>query len=80
VAAESSPGAKRAANLSVRGDLLAAARELGINLSGLLEWAIGVEIARSKRLRWRAENAGSIRAYNDNLEAHGTFAGTELSL
>jgi antitoxin CcdA len=66
--------AKRAANVSVRSDLLAAAREAGVNLSATLERALVEEIANLKRERWREDNRDAIEAYNDYVEEHGTFS------
>ncbi|HEV2271665.1 MAG TPA: type II toxin-antitoxin system CcdA family antitoxin [Steroidobacteraceae bacterium] len=65
---------KRATNVSVRSDLLAAAREAGINLSGTLERALIEELAASRRKRWREENRESIQVYNEHVEKHGTFS------
>jgi antitoxin CcdA len=72
-------GAKRATNVSVRGDLLDAARAVDVNLSALLERALVEELARRRRLRWRAENAEAIAAYNDHLQQYGTFPATGRS-
>ena len=66
--------AKRAVNVSVRSDLLAAAREAGVNLSATLERALVEEIANLKRERWREDNRDAIEAYNDYVEEHGTFS------
>ena len=66
--------AKRAANVSVRSDLLAEAREAGVNLSATLERALVEEIANLKRERWREDNREAIEAYNDYVEEHGTFS------
>jgi antitoxin CcdA len=68
------PTAKRATNLSVRGDLLAAARAAGLNLSATLERALMRELAESTRRRWREENRKAITAYNEQVEKHGTFS------
>jgi antitoxin CcdA len=65
---------KRATNVSVRGDLLAAAREAGINLSAALEKALAEELAKSKRKKWRHDNRDAIAAYNEHVEKHGTFS------
>lgn len=65
---------KRATNVSVRGDLLAAAREAGVNLSATLERALTEELAEMKRKNWREENRDAIAAYNEYVEGHGTFA------
>lgn len=65
---------KRATNVSIRSDLLAAAREAGLNLSATLERALTEELAAGKRKRWRAENREAIQAYNEHVERHGTFS------
>jgi antitoxin CcdA len=66
--------AKRATNVSIRGDLLDAARAAGINLSATLERALAEELASRKRARWREENREAIAAYNEYLEGHGAFS------
>ena len=66
--------AKRATNVSVRGDLLAAAREAGLNLSATLERALTAELAELKRKKWREVNEEAIAAYNEFVEKHGTFS------
>ena len=65
---------KRATNVSVRSDLLAAAREAGVNLSAALERALTEELAARKRKQWRTENREAIQAYNEHVEKHGTFS------
>ncbi len=72
----SSPAAlpKRATNVSVRSDLLTAAREAGVNLSATLERALTEELAAVKRRKWRDENRDAIQTYNEHVEKHGTFS------
>ena len=65
---------KRATNVSVRLDLLVAAREAKVNLSAILERALTEELAILKRKQWREENRDAIAAYNDYVEEHGTFS------
>lgn len=65
---------KRATNVSVRRDLLDAAREAGINLSATLERALTDELADAKRKKWREENRTAIAAYNEHVEKHGVFS------
>jgi antitoxin CcdA len=65
---------KRATNVSVRSDLLTAARQAGINLSATLERALFGELAQVKRKQWLAENREAITAYNEHVEKHGTFS------
>jgi antitoxin CcdA len=66
--------AKRATNVSVRSDLLAAAREAGVNLSATLERALLEELAEGRRKKWREANGEAIAAYNEYIEKHGTFS------
>jgi antitoxin CcdA len=73
------PVPKRAANVSVSGDLLAAARAAGINLSAALERALRDELAEAERKQWLAENRDAIAAYNEHIEKHGAFADDQRS-
>ena len=74
VSARTPTGAKRATNVSLRSDLLEAAREAGVNLSATLERALTEELARLKCRQWREEHAEAIAAYNEQFEKHGTFS------
>ena len=65
---------RRPVNLSVRGDLIEAARRERINVSALLEKALEDELAAQRRRRWRDENARAIAAYNRLLARCGTFS------
>jgi antitoxin CcdA len=65
---------KKAANLSVRADLLAEARELGINLSQTLETALAEVVKKEKERRWLEENHAAIEAYSRHVEEHGLFS------
>jgi len=65
---------KRATNVSVRSDLLAAARQAGVNLSATLERALTEELAVVRRKKWRRANREAIAAYNQHVEKHGTFS------
>lgn len=65
---------KRAANLSVNGDLLNKAKELDINLSATLEQALAAILKKKQREQWLAENAEAMNAYNEHVEAHGVFS------
>ncbi|HEY7888324.1 MAG TPA: type II toxin-antitoxin system CcdA family antitoxin [Steroidobacteraceae bacterium] len=66
--------AKRPTNVSIRSDLLAAAREAGVNLSATLERALTEELAAGRRKQWREESSEAIQAYNEHVEKHGTFS------
>ncbi len=65
---------KKAANLSVRADLLAEARELGINLSQTLETALADIVKKEKERRWLEENRAAIEAYNRHIERDGLWS------
>jgi len=64
---------KRATNLSIRGDLVDAARAARVNLSALLERALADELVRLKWRRWREENASAVAAYNRYVKENGAF-------
>ncbi len=65
---------KRATNVSIRSDLLTAARKAGVNLSATLERALQAELAEADRQRWREENREAVEAYNEYVDKHGTFS------
>ncbi len=65
---------KKAANLSVRADLLEEARAYKINLSQTLEAALQVELKKEKERRWLEENRAAIDAYNRLIEREGLFS------
>ena len=65
---------KRAANVSVRSDLLDAAREYGINLSATLEAALAERLRQARQQKWLAENREAIAAYTEHVEHNGVFS------
>jgi antitoxin CcdA len=66
--------AKSATNVSIRRDLLEAARASKINLSATLEQALTEKLRQAQQLQWREENRESIAAYNEHVEKHGVFS------
>jgi antitoxin CcdA len=66
-------GAKKAVNVSIRIELLDAARDADINLSATLEAALAEQLRIRKRGRWLADNAEAIEAYNSDIEKNGSF-------
>lgn len=64
---------KRPANVSIRSDLLDAAREAGLNLSATLESALERELAEARGKKWRDDNRDAIAAYNEYVGKHGAF-------
>jgi antitoxin CcdA len=66
------PGApRRPTNVTLNSDLLAKARELGINLSRACERGLALEVARARAKAWAEENAEVIAAANEFVEKHG---------
>lgn len=66
--------AKRAVNVTVRSDLLEAARGHGINVSATLEAALLEELRRARQQSWLEDNREAIAAYNEHVERHGSFS------
>lgn len=65
---------KKAVNLSLDSDLLAQARELGLNLSGVAEQALAYAVSARLAERWAVENREAVAAYNQRIEARGVFS------
>lgn len=65
---------KVATNLTVRADLVRAARALDLDLSEVLERALEQELREAARRTWLAENEDAIAAYNARVEKSGVFS------
>ena len=65
---------KKAANLTVRADLLEEARAYKINLSQTLEAALAVELKKRRETAWLEENKAAIEAYNREIAEHGLYS------
>ena len=65
---------KKAANLTVRADLLEEARARKINLSQTLETALAAELKKQREAEWLEQNKAAIEAYNRHVEKHGLFS------
>ena len=70
---------RKAVNLTVDSELLAAAREAKLNLSATLESALKERLGRLRAERWLAENRRAINAYNDHVGEHGVFSDGQRS-
>jgi antitoxin CcdA len=57
------PSGKRPVNLTLDSDIVAAARELGINLSQTCNQALAAAVKAEQQARWRTENADAIDAW-----------------
>jgi len=65
---------KKAANLTVRADLLEEARARKINLSQTLEVALAAELKRQREAEWLEQNKEAIAAYNREIAEHGLWS------
>jgi antitoxin CcdA len=65
---------KKAANLSVRADLLEQAKAYKINLSQTLEAALAAEVKKHREAEWLEQNKEAIEAYNREIAEHGLFS------
>ena len=65
---------KKATNVTINSDLLARAREAGINLSATLEGALAEKLRQRRSAEWLKENRGAIEGYNADVEARGVFS------
>ena len=65
---------KRAVNLTVRTDLLAEARQYGVNLSAILEAALEAVVRDHQREQWKLQHQAAIEAYNAQVDELGVFS------
>ena len=65
---------KRATNVTVNADLLAQARQCGVNLSQTLEDALKMRLAEERRRKWLEDNREAIEDYNKHFEKYGLWS------
>ena len=66
-------GEKQAVNLSVDKQLLQQARKFGLNLSQILEQALGDQVRQQQQQHWIEENRDAVSEYNARIEEEGAF-------
>ena len=74
MAAYDTSAPKRPTNVSVNEDLLAKARNLGVNLSQTLEDGLKARVAEERRKRWLEDNKAAFVACNDHFEKYGLWS------
>ncbi len=62
---------KKATNVSVNSDLLRQAKELGVNVSALVEKELAARVKEIKIARWEEENKVAIESYNAMIRKEG---------
>ena len=65
---------KRPTNVSINEDLLAHARDLGVNLSQTLEEGLKTRLTEERRRRWLEENKAAFVACNEHFEKYGLWS------
>jgi antitoxin CcdA len=68
------PGRKRAVNLSIDEEILAAAKAQGINLSQTLEDELRKRTQEAREAKWREENHEAMESHNRFIEKHGIWS------
>jgi antitoxin CcdA len=63
---------KQRTNITLSATTLAAARELGLNVSAISDAALAVAVRAAKADAWARENAEAIAERRAWIEAHGT--------
>lgn len=64
---------KKAVNLSIDAELVAAAKETGTNMSAVLEAALKKQLSEHRAKKWLEENREAIAASNAQLERDGMW-------
>jgi len=67
-------GPKRAVNVSVDAEILAAAKAQGINLSQTLEDELKKRTQAALEAKWREENRDALESHNRFVEEHGIWS------
>jgi antitoxin CcdA len=67
-------GPKRAVNVSVDAEILAAAKAQGINLSQTLEDELLKRTQEAREAKWREQNREAFEAHNHFIEEHGIWS------
>lgn len=62
---------KKPTNLSLNADVLAMARELGMNVSRTVDALLAEEVKRQYWARWNEQNREAIDQYNERIAQEG---------
>jgi antitoxin CcdA len=65
---------KRSINLSLNSAVLDQARELGMNISQVVDQLLAAEVEKLYWARWNTDNAQAIADYNARIEREGLFS------
>lgn len=62
---------RKSTSLSLDADLIARAKDVGVNLSRAAEAGIKDQVRKAEADLWKQQNEAAIRAYNSRVEAEG---------
>ena len=62
---------KKAINLSLSADVLASAKEMGMNISQTVDVLLADEVKRRYWEKWRSDNREAFDAYNQRIRQEG---------
>ena len=65
------PSIRKAANLSIKAELLAEAKSLSVNISRAAEEGIARAVREEKARLWKIENREALESWNAYVEEHG---------
>src|SRR2546421_1281953 len=68
------PGPKRAVNLRIDAEILAAAKARGINLSQMLEDELRKRTQAAREAKWQEENREAFESHNRFIEKYGIWS------
>ena len=71
MASRNATSRKRGTNVSLRSDLVAEARELGVSLSSACEEGLTAAVKAEKERRWLADNKPALDSWNRYIAEHG---------
>lgn len=71
---------RRGVNLTVREDIIDAAKALGVNASQAAEAGILQAVKEHQARSWLAENAGALGAHNERVEKSGPLLTPDWAL
>lgn len=62
---------RKSTSLSLDADLIARAKDAGVNLSRAAEAGIEQDVRRAEAERWKQDNKAAFEAYDKFVEEHG---------
>jgi len=64
---------RQSVNVSIRSDVVAEAKKLGLNMSEIAEHAVVGSVKAAAVERWKANNAAALKAHRDRVDNEGAL-------